>query len=705
MGVRSKISYLWANAEIERKARDLFSDDWYRATYLEPSLFEDAWLHFKAVGWRSGYDPSPEFSTNGYLNAYPDVKAAGMNPLMHYVMTGRDEGRVIPSNSICPAIESESKSFDSLSKSVSNRSLNLLFVLPGLGIGGGANVVIEYAEQLARRGHFVAILNVGSESDLDWRSHRGVEIFPSHAHSAHHGKEWDAIIATGWQTVYEIVARQLRGAAYLYFVQAWEPDFYPSKSGEVGLALSTYGFEAWNMVSEAQWLVDRLKAHTRRDVQYVRNGLNDYFRIPADPFELRRSKLRVLLEGPLGVPRKRMDEAFLAVQGLQIELWLVTSGDGELKVWQQPDRMFRSVPIEMMPSIYASCDLMVKLPSIEGMFGPPLEFMAQGGVPITSNVLGHEEYMIDGENGFVVPVGDWIMARERLIQLMEDEKLRERMSLAAVTTAKEFTWDESVIKMEALLSEICLDARVFPDFSELAHPQQVDQYLEMAHGQGASHLVADSAAAARTTCKITLVDEIQISSGWWVGDPVNVTFPRPLESALFDVPMLVYPRIDVNAHFQTDEAVGWFIVHQGDQFESISSDFEMLLNLNEGSVEPGEFPWGVGRVRVEQVAVCQQTQIELSWATDALGWPSLQVTLETISGNPGTVLETWGALLIVEGSPIIAPHNELRISGDGTRVLSFDSGGLLQTRHGGLSAVILHDVGTLAVPAFSWIVP
>ena len=37
--------------------------------------------------------PSPHFSTLGYLDDYPDVRASGGNPLTHYLNRGIDEGR------------------------------------------------------------------------------------------------------------------------------------------------------------------------------------------------------------------------------------------------------------------------------------------------------------------------------------------------------------------------------------------------------------------------------------------------------------------------------------------------------------------------------------------------------------------------------------------------------------------------------------
>jgi hypothetical protein len=48
-------------------------------------------LHYLRYGWEEGRDPSPEFSTNFYLEAYPDTE--GTNPLVHYVTIGRLERR------------------------------------------------------------------------------------------------------------------------------------------------------------------------------------------------------------------------------------------------------------------------------------------------------------------------------------------------------------------------------------------------------------------------------------------------------------------------------------------------------------------------------------------------------------------------------------------------------------------------------------
>jgi GT2 family glycosyltransferase len=53
----------------------------------------DAARHYLELGSRMGLDPAPDFSSSGYLKLHPDVAAAGLNPYVHYLATGRTEQR------------------------------------------------------------------------------------------------------------------------------------------------------------------------------------------------------------------------------------------------------------------------------------------------------------------------------------------------------------------------------------------------------------------------------------------------------------------------------------------------------------------------------------------------------------------------------------------------------------------------------------
>ena len=51
--------------------------------------------HFLIYGAKQGKSPGPDFDTEWYLRAYPDVaQAVGLNPLVHYILHGRSEARL-----------------------------------------------------------------------------------------------------------------------------------------------------------------------------------------------------------------------------------------------------------------------------------------------------------------------------------------------------------------------------------------------------------------------------------------------------------------------------------------------------------------------------------------------------------------------------------------------------------------------------------
>ena len=57
--------------------------------------------------------------------------------------------------------------------------------------------------------------------------------------------------------------------------------------------------------------------------------------------------------------------------------------------------------------------------------------MAQGAVPVITDVSGARDDIKDGENGFIVDVGDLAAAAERIAYLHENRDTLEKMGKAA----------------------------------------------------------------------------------------------------------------------------------------------------------------------------------------------------------------------------------------------------------------------------------
>ena len=49
--------------------------------------------HYVRFGWKGGRQPHPDFDGERYLQLKPDVRAAGLNPLLRWHRHGKEEGR------------------------------------------------------------------------------------------------------------------------------------------------------------------------------------------------------------------------------------------------------------------------------------------------------------------------------------------------------------------------------------------------------------------------------------------------------------------------------------------------------------------------------------------------------------------------------------------------------------------------------------
>jgi len=75
-------------------ASGLFDSSWYLAENPDVAAAGmNPIEHYVLHGWKEGRDPSTSFITRAYLTSNPDVAAAGDNPLVHYILYGKAEGR------------------------------------------------------------------------------------------------------------------------------------------------------------------------------------------------------------------------------------------------------------------------------------------------------------------------------------------------------------------------------------------------------------------------------------------------------------------------------------------------------------------------------------------------------------------------------------------------------------------------------------
>lgn len=114
----------------------------------------------------------------------------------------------------------------------------------------------------------------------------------------------------------------------------------------------------------------------------------------------------------------------------------------------------RLPPLEKAREIY-SRSLVWFLGSYSEGFGVPvLEAMACGCAVVSTSCGGPQDIINDGENGFLVKVGDVKQIVHSVQELVGDEELRRQFVENSKETLKKFSWERSINKLEETLSNL-----------------------------------------------------------------------------------------------------------------------------------------------------------------------------------------------------------------------------------------------------------
>lgn len=363
------------------------------------------------------------------------------------------------------------------------------FLLGSPEISGGTNVIYEHASRMHNSGFQVTILTESPVSSNEYSWHPAACSLNWLTYDEATATQFDFVIATWWQSVFKL--EQITGRYYVYFVQSIESRFFPlidpddpdTRDADIvsEWCESTYWYPL-PVITEAGWIATYLKEKYNRNTHLVLNGIRkDCFHENGRVEASREpSKLRVLIEGPLGVFFKNVEKTIeLCIKAKVPEIWLLTSSD--VTVYPGVTRCFSKVPIEKTPEIYRSCDVLVKLSYVEGMFGPPLEMFHCGGTAIVYDVTGHEEYIRDGENSIVVQKDDEKGVVDWLLRLQDDSALLKTLKEGARKTAENWRdWDVAAQDFGETLHAIEADTPVF----ERVSLQQYNKITSLALDNG-----------------------------------------------------------------------------------------------------------------------------------------------------------------------------------------------------------------------------
>lgn len=337
--------------------------------------------------------------------------------------------------------------------------MKILFILGSLAISGGHYVVLQHAEYARAAGHEVtlAVLNRDDHAHLAWHpSLATLKILQIGDLRGVEDEKFDIAIATYWRTALEL--HRFNARQYAYFVQSIESRFYDESQARMRrLVDRTYDLGLPG-ITEASWIQRHLQQQHGSAYRLAHNGIRkaSYAELGAAHAPRMPGKLRVLVEGPFGSVIKNTGRTVrLAARSRANETWLLTSSD--VSWYPGVKRVFSRVPIDQVAEVYRSCDVIVKLSLVEGMFGPPLEMFHCGGTAVVYDVSGHDEYIVHGGNAMVAAMHDEAAVVAHLNRLCDDPQLLAQLKESARATAADWPdWPQAssmfLAHLDALLA-------------------------------------------------------------------------------------------------------------------------------------------------------------------------------------------------------------------------------------------------------------
>lgn len=359
--------------------------------------------------------------------------------------------------------------------------MNITFIMADPNMSGGDRVCAIYAKRLADKGHNVNViapkkklLNLKQQikrliNGFGWLSPKaqlqnhfallGVKVVYLEAGLVMEGTglpNADVVIATWWETAEWVNKFPEPKGKKVYFIQHLEiHDYLPKNRVENTYKMNFY------MITIAHWLVAIMeKKFHARYVSLVPNGvsLETFFAPP-------RTRQLIPTIGFLysDITFKGVRTALKVIERLKArtpQLRVLCFGitepggtfPGYIEHITNPDQ-------DDIRNIYAQCDVWLCCSLSEGFGLTILEAMACRVPAVSTKCGGPEDFIRQGENGFLCDVNDVDGLTNAALQVLNSSS-EDWLALsdAALATAKRYNWDDATILFEQALNRAMMEA-------------------------------------------------------------------------------------------------------------------------------------------------------------------------------------------------------------------------------------------------------
>jgi glycosyltransferase involved in cell wall biosynthesis len=339
--------------------------------------------------------------------------------------------------------------------------MKIVFVLPGIERTGGVKCTVDLANTLISRGHSVRLLHLKEKL-------RPVNVFRFfytglfYPHSFSWTKEYKGEI----DSFSELKDCVFRPDEIIIAVGMWASAELVKLSAVPNVKFQyLHGATPWDMelmrralsvpipkIIVASYLKPIVESFGGVVLEVIGNGV-DVARFYPSVEESQRDGIGFIYGS---------HEAKAPETSVEIAKRLQECGVGPIRIFgieRQPKqlndcRYWRYPSVDLAREIYSRSIIWIVGSRSEGFSLPILEAMACGCVVISTDCGGPRDIIMNGENGFLVPVGDVDEIVNKVRLLLSNKQLRAKCLANSKETVKKFNWEVSATKIEQLINKL-----------------------------------------------------------------------------------------------------------------------------------------------------------------------------------------------------------------------------------------------------------
>ena len=302
--------------------------------------------------------------------------------------------------------------------------MNITYLAEDTDQSGGTRVQLVHADALIERGHRVRIVTKGSP--LTWRSSQAEWIYVDDFRQ-YDAKDEDFVVGTFWVTV--PYAHALAGERAVHLCQGYEGAFsvYAEMRDQIDAAYSLpipKLVVTKSLISICQRFTD--------DVTYIGQVVEDEFYRPGTPRE--HDPPRVLLCGQAQADLRGIDEGYGAVAHARwfhqkLELIRVSPwAPSKEEPLESVHEFHVALTTAEMTRLVHSCDVLIAPNHREEGFGLPVAEAMASGIPcVLTSIPSFLSFDDTRDYALFAPEQNAVELGERLIEMLTDTDLRERL--------------------------------------------------------------------------------------------------------------------------------------------------------------------------------------------------------------------------------------------------------------------------------------